>query len=303
MANFRYKKSLILLSIYYAFFVIVFIITLIMSPSGDYPDFTPFVLGHGITDLLLIIFVFWPIFSIIGGYLLGYILTPLFLFIHKKILGKKLVYGIQNRPKPAKFKKTFQAFIPAIMAVNFALIIALNEDLVAIILSDEVITGASNEAELFMVSMLVSPLFTIGISMALFSPIWFLLDAGITYSNQKKVEGTDKLVETKTVGGWFLSFLKGYAGIGVIITYYQIIFQVFGPHFGFAWYVIVNDLIFIFFMFLLTFSAIPAIIILDISRNSRVKYVRKWANKLGITENVEVILRNVDSSEVNRVKI
>ncbi|MFX0003797.1 MAG: hypothetical protein ACFE9C_08985 [Candidatus Hodarchaeota archaeon] len=50
--------------------------------------------------------------------------------------------------------------------------------------------------------MLVSPLFTIGIAMALFSPIWFLLDAGISYSNQKKVENTEKLVESKSVGGY-----------------------------------------------------------------------------------------------------
>ncbi|MHA1275078.1 MAG: hypothetical protein ACTSQJ_08225 [Promethearchaeota archaeon] len=34
--------------------------------------------------------------------------------------------------------------------------------------------------------------------------------------------------------------------------------------------------------------AIPAIVILDITRESRIKYVRKWANKFGIINYVDV---------------
>ncbi len=179
------------------------------------------------------------------------------------------------------------------MAINFALIIVLNEDMVGLILSPEAITIAANEAELFIISMLVSPLFTIGISMALFSPIWFLLDAGISYSNQKKVDNTEKLVESKSVGGYYYNFLKGYVGIGVIIAYYQVIAEIFAEHIGLSPQFIINILIFALFMFLLTIAAIPAVIILDLTKEHRIKYVRKRANKMGITESVEVVFRNI----------
>ncbi len=37
-----------------------------------------------------------------------------------------MFYGIQERPEPEKFKGTFKAFFPALMALNFALIFVLN---------------------------------------------------------------------------------------------------------------------------------------------------------------------------------
>ncbi|MFX1437284.1 MAG: hypothetical protein ACFFAA_08885 [Promethearchaeota archaeon] len=82
-------------------------------------------------------------------------------------------------------------------------------------------------------------------------------------------------------------------GIGVIIAYYQVIYDIFVPYIGFSPQFIINILIFALFMFLLAIAAIPAVIILDLTKEHRIKYVRKCANKMGITESVEVVFQNV----------
>ena len=76
---------------------------------------------------LQIAILFWSyMVGALIGILLGFLLTPLFLIVHKKIIGRNLIYGIQERPEPEKFKGTFKAFFPALMALNFALIYVFN---------------------------------------------------------------------------------------------------------------------------------------------------------------------------------
>jgi hypothetical protein len=50
-------------------------------------------------------------------------------------------------------------------------------------------------------------MFTIALSMLIFSPGWFLIDAGIVYSTEEQVRGTDRPVEGRTVGGVFNDYL------------------------------------------------------------------------------------------------
>ena len=71
-------------------------------------------------------------------------------------------------------------------------------------------------------------MFTMGLGTLVFSPTWFLTDAGIVYSNEERVTGTDEPVEGRTVGGRFTDFLRGYAGIGVVFSYIQFLSVYFG---------------------------------------------------------------------------
>ncbi len=111
-----------------------------------------------------------------------------------------------------------------------------------------------------------------------------LMDAGISYLNQKKVEGTEKLIEIKTSGGWYLNLLKGYTGIGVIISNYLIMLQLPGNW----WNLIINNAL---FLLGLKISSIPAVILLDVTKDHRIKYVRKWAMKFGINKKVEIFFQ------------
>lgn len=52
----------------------------------------------------------------------------------------------------------------------------------------------------------------------MFAGAWTLYEAGIGYSNKEKVKDKGVFIETRSVGGWYLQFLKGYAGIGVLLT-------------------------------------------------------------------------------------
>jgi len=54
-----------------------------------------------------LIILIYPLSAIIGV-LLGYVLVPLFLIVYKKLIGRKLLYGIQDRPDPEKFSGTLK---------------------------------------------------------------------------------------------------------------------------------------------------------------------------------------------------
>lgn len=292
MEIFRYKKALIIFLIYSILFTILFLSTAPLAEE-KHPDATPFIFGSGVIEAFLSVVVYLPIMAIVGGFLISYILVPVFLLIHKKIIGKNIIYGIQERPRPKKFKKTFQAFFPSILAINFFLIATFNQDLLELIFTEEFFITTQTMRTRFVGYGMILPTFTIGIAMSLFSPAWFLLDAGISYSNQEKVEGTEKPIEVKTMGGWYLNFLKGYTGIGVIVTNYLVMLQFLGPQNGWDLGAITNSITSALFVFLLTIASIPAVILLDITKDHRIKYVRKWASKFGITKKVAISLQEI----------
>ena len=276
MAIKRYSKALILFVVYLLIFALI---TIISSSGSQNVELSPLVPSNNAgVELGLTFFVIWPLVAIIGGVVAGYILTPLFLFVHKKFMGKKLTYSIQERPPTLKFKKTFQAFFPALMAINFALMLAFNKDMLKIVVYNY------DRFENVLLGFLFLLMFTIGIAMALFSPIWFLVDAGLVYTNEKKVEGTDNLIETRSLGGWFLNFIKGYAGIGVIFSFYSFVSLFLGGIIRGPGDIILVALVLVPFPILISIAAIPAIILLDITKEKRIKFVRSQARNFGLID-------------------
>ena len=57
--------------------------------------------------------------------------------------------------------------------------------------------------------------------MGVFSPVWFLEDAGVVHTNKEKVKDESDSTEIRSVGGWYLYLLKGYVEISVFITFYE----------------------------------------------------------------------------------
>jgi hypothetical protein len=78
-------------------------------------------------------------------------------------------------------------------------------------------------AMIYIFENLILLLLTIALSMLIFSPGWFLIDAGVVYSTEELVKETDRPVEGRTVGGVFNDYLRGYSGFGVAFSYLQII--------------------------------------------------------------------------------
>ena len=133
-------------------------------------------------------------------------------------------------------------------------------------------------------------MFTIGLASILFSATWFLMDSGVLYSNFKKAGDTPKPVEIRSVGRWYGQFLKGYAGVSVVLSYIGFM-ELFIPQ-------LANDLsiplfvmlliVFIPFPLIIVVPIIPALIISDRLKENRIRFIREKARKLGITSNAEV---------------
>ncbi|MBD3342097.1 MAG: hypothetical protein GF353_23555 [Candidatus Lokiarchaeota archaeon] len=262
-------------------FLLIFITLVVgfgwgMSRDEPFIKILPFDSAGAQLALIIILIV---ITSIIGGFFGGYVFGPLFLLVHMKIIGRKMSYGIQLREEPERFKGTFKAIFPSLMAINFSFIFASDPNIVSLIVFSDIQNYAPLMAFMFIMTI------TIGVSMAVFSPIWFLLDAGIVYTNKNKVEDRRDPIEVRSVGGWFHYSLKGYAGISVIITYILFllsIFEYFGKDLHWS-----TPLGLIPFPIILNFLALPSIFILEITVKHRKKYILVFAKKLGITGPLE----------------
>lgn len=277
MSILKYKYPIIVIII-----IIIVPITWIFMMKGD--GFTNLIIIDHLGFQLSFIFFMIAINSIIGGFLMGYVLSPMYLTIHKKIVGRKMIYGIQDKPKPKKFTGTFKPLLPALMAINFSMMLLSIPELV------DMITANQTESEIIFITLSLT--ITIAIAMAIVSPTWFLADAGIIYTNKEIVEGTIDPVEVRSVGKWYLGFLKGYAGIGVIFSFYTFIINYS--------YLGIGVILLAVFPFLITCYALPNMLLLDITRRHRRKFILKRAKKLGIVGDIINIEITRDSNAVNK---
>jgi len=299
-SNPKYKKALVII---FAYYVLVLCLLVYAYSSAELQA----VFNHGnyLTWLIpvynmwaqiaLIFLAFAPISALIGGLVGGYLLAPVFLFIQKNILGSRLLYGIQDRPQPRTFDKISRGWFPTLLAISVNFIILFSAPwLLDLILYLELREGPVYSS-LYMPGFIVLLMFTIGLGTLVFSPTWFLTDAGIVYSNKEKVAGSDQPVEGRTVGGRFTDFLRGYAGIGVILSYLQ-----FLSFFYIEKLLPVDQIgqigVLVFFLgfpvFVLS-ATIPALIVLDVTKEHRIRYVRTIAGKMGITDFVEISFEKV----------
>ena len=225
--------------------------------------------------------LFYPLSAMLGV-LIGYILAPLFLWVYKTFLGRKLLFGIQDRPNPEKFKGTLKGFFPSLMASNFALSLIFS----SVIMNLPIFESYYNEWNDIVFLFFVLATITIAASMTLFSAAWVILNSGIVSTNKEKVDNKRDPIELKSVGGWYLAFLKGYAGISVIIALYTFtmnLYDTYGSQVHFS--------VFIFIPFLPIFLSlwiIPAIILLDATAENRKKFMLKFCNKIGIKDEIEL---------------
>lgn len=278
----KYKKPILIILIYYIFLLFFF------GLLADVPDRAL---------ILLITLVIFPLMAL-GGLLIGSkLLSLLFLFIHTKILGRGMVYGIEDKPSSTKFDKTWRGIFPALMAITFTLMFVFNKTVVTTLASLSNLSSP-NEVDRIMNTFILLLIVTIFISCILFGGIWALLDAGLVYSNVEKVKNTDKPTEQKSVGGFFQTSLKGYAGIGALLAYYQFAVQImeilsadseeFNPVMILVW------AFYIPFPILIAITILPGILFLDMTRQVTKKYIHKWAKKFGITKHLEFIVKEAE---------
>ena len=115
----KYKSALIVILGYY---VLLLCLSYYVSSNELFDDpiyLTPLIPSNDMyVQVNLILLVFVPISSVIGGLVGGYLLGPILLFLHKSIFGAKYSYWIQERPKSKTFGAVFRGYFPALLTIN-----------------------------------------------------------------------------------------------------------------------------------------------------------------------------------------
>ena len=290
----RYRNLIILFVLYIVFwFILSAIMRAIIFPSGTPNALIQFIpVDDVLAELVIVFLVFIPISGIIGVLLGGYILSPIIMVLHKYFYRSKKFYGIQYESEDKKFSLLKSGFYPVLMAVNLSFIF-LTPEIISTILEADVINEIANSLRipvfLRVLGQTILLIFTFGASTVLFSPVWLLRDSGIVFTTKVKVENSNETLLIKSIGEWFQTLLKGYAGIGVLFTYIFVIYDfvlLFIENLGHPGNIlnIPSLILWLGLPFYLVFSMIPAVIVHDGLRKRRLSYVRKIANRIGIQD-------------------
>ena len=251
-------------------------------------NITPFLNNYGGWGGLLILIFIIPVSASIGAIIGGYVMAPLYLIIHQ-FLFRKMIYGVQEVPKSKSFKHVFKGFYPALLSVNInSIIIFSTNGLFEKILVPSLLLPDIDFAIQYAFGSILLMMFTIGLSMFIFAPTWFLKDSGIVYSNTEYVQALGIPDEVRAVGGWFYDYIKGYSGFSVMFSYLQLILLFYYSEFQSGYLVDIVMFMFIFGLPLfITLLLIPSFILLDITLESRIRFIREIAARMGITQFVE----------------
>jgi len=302
----RYKNLLISYVLYIIFwFVLTYILRNILFPDGTPVALTRFIpVDDALIELIMVFVLILPISGIIGTFLGGYILSPLIMVFHKSFYRSSKFYGIQSESNNKKVKLLSPSIYPVLMAINLSFYF-LTPEIISVILDANVISDLTNTMKIPVFLRLLGHsillILTFGASTLLFSPVWLLKDSGIIFTTKEKVENSNEKLLIKSVGEWFQTLLKGYAGIGVILTYTLVIYDfitLYISNIGQPGNIlnIPSLILWLGLPFYLIFSTIPAVIVHDLIKKPRIKYIRKIAEKIGIRDNaiVSFELKNPD---------
>jgi hypothetical protein len=118
------------------------------------------------------------------------------------------------------------------------------------------------------------------------------------YSHKEKEAEQNQLIEVRTVGGRFTDFLRGYAGIGVTLSYLQFLLSYMDEIGGTIVGNPVNLVAFLLFFFgipiFLLITILPTLIIFDLVKERRLRFIRKIAVKMGIIEFADISIAKVN---------
>ncbi len=283
----KYQQLIIIFIIYIALWLVL--VPMIKSPQFPLNvdvSLSEFVPAQDIlTELATIFIIILPLTSILSLLIGGYILTPIVIILHKLFFRSKNFYGIQYESHLEERRFLSLGLYPVLMSINLASIFNRPE-IWGFLLESNLIADINNvwriPALTRFFAMTILLMFTYGISIFLFSPVWYLRDSGIIYTNKRKIEQSQESFNLRSLGDWFQTLLKSYAGIGAILTYIFIVYLITTSFIN-EWDIAVLILWF-GLPFYLVLSMIPALIFNDLIKGHRINFTRKLAYKMGIKE-------------------
>ena len=283
MLNSKYKKPLTIF-LFYAITIIILSVIGILARTGssEMEDLSPLIPFDDIPlEIIMMMVVIIPLVSLLGAMIFGFVLSPIFVLLHYSTKKNNNAFGIDIRPEQNKSISISKGLFPAILAINFSLILCTNESIIDVVLTN---SGDPN----YIASFAVIFVYMIGIGYLIFTPIWFILDAGLVYSNIKDKNARSQPVEARTVGGWYLILFKGYAGIGTFISFYSFLSTLISIGNYSDVGAMIGLILIIGIPFFAMLGSLPAIMFLEAIKEKRNKFVRGFARKIGIKDEVEI---------------
>ena len=292
------KKLLLFITILYAFIILMMIISTIIG-TGEYNPLISFLpIGNPMIEIVILMLVFYPLSMLLGCLIGQYGVFPLYLFFHKKFIGRKMEYGACFKPEEKVYKTKYNLFIPSFIAVNFSLLLVMNfEDLLIHLFLTEATWNDTVQIFLVFDIFIITFTFTLLIAMAIYSPVWYLLESNIVYSNKKKVEYSRDPFEIRSVGSWYRTFLRGYAGIGLLIAYIQCLIFYFNnlvEQETFALQIFILVVALMPFPIILALFGLWITLFLEITKEKRKKYITKLMKEFDIIKKVDVSMVKLD---------
>ncbi|MHA2392135.1 MAG: hypothetical protein ACXAEX_09190 [Promethearchaeota archaeon] len=293
----KYRTLLIIFTLYCIFWIVIAATLREESNTVDPLGLSRIVPVDDAPVELALIFTFYlPISSVFGVIFGGYCISPIVLFFHKKIYGFKMHYGIQYEKSSDRTKLISRAPFPVLMAINIASMF-LTPVIIEFILNADLANEIDSVARAPSLTRLLAEINLLPITLCLtslfFSSVWFLKDSGIIYSSKEKLQKSNESFTLKSIGEWFQTMLRSYAGIGALITYILIIYNFITDIIQGTANTknVINILSLILWLglpFYLAISLIPSLIVNDIIKRHRVRYIRNIGKKIGISESVEI---------------
>ncbi|MBN1803394.1 MAG: hypothetical protein JW891_17925 [Candidatus Lokiarchaeota archaeon] len=191
-------------------------------------------------------------------------------------------YGFQENSVNISSTKKSRIIFPVLLTINLTFLLSDNNLIYQFFLYH---AYSVKMEDTLVISILLFPFLFI-LSFGIFSAIWCLEDSGISYSNDKAFKGKKKNIQAQNVGNWFDFLLKGYSGIGVIISYISQIFK--------SSEVTFLMLFLILFPVLLMILSLPVVFLFDSSKKRRNLFMHKIAHKQNI---FEIFTVNVEYTE------
>ena len=277
-------------------------LTIFLSYTQAFPFFLPDGLYRLLPGDILVDFFWIYLLSVATGIFIYFStpsLTRLFWKGHKFLTGQGYNYYVQIS-KPTEETKTShmrRLLIPSLVALGLSTTFSNTSSFVDQIFVTESCEGLSPLASAVTITM---PLFFILMLLAcfitvLFAPVWLLENSGLIC--ERKASTGHMTADIEGVGNWYMTRLKGFAGLSTILSYFLIALNMID------WYEFVlasppeteTSLVFYFLPVIVAFAA-PFLAIAPIS----VSYI---FYQLSLNKNVNEMKSKCKSESITSIQI
>ena len=254
-----------------ALIVLVIVSSLIGNINDDYSKLDLYTLPFGDTAeqveiVMLLVAILAPYLAIFIGYGLGALVVKIYCRFTK--ISKKIIFvGYAKLDRSAKYlrKRYFlQLLFASILCVNIWIYLVTNVELMALFLSAEGKEKMfdSETGRMYNFVMVIWYWVPVFIASLVFAMCAVIQDSGLV--SIKKISGQSEFVDTERVGDLLFGFVKGYAGISVIINFYLLLTTPLG-----------REGSLVLFPFLAAVLMFHLIIAIDLFRSVGIKWIHK----------------------------